>query len=88
MGAHFGFWISSLDYTSVPASVVVVCTQPVFVAILAYLVFRERTSLLSCLGILFALAGTIVIAASGSVGSAATFFGDALALLGAVAVAV
>ena len=44
LGAHFGFWISSLDYTSVASSVVLVCTQPVFVAILAYLVFGERTS--------------------------------------------
>src|SRR5215210_15071 len=37
LGAHFGFWISSLDHTSVAASVVLVSTQPVFVAILAYL---------------------------------------------------
>ncbi|HET9927476.1 MAG TPA: EamA family transporter, partial [Rubrobacter sp.] len=37
LGAHFGFWISSLDYTSVAASVVLVSTQPVFVAVLAYL---------------------------------------------------
>jgi len=87
LGAHFGFWISSLDYTSVAASVVLVCTQPVFVAILAYLVFGERTSPLSFLGILIALAGTAVIASDGSVGSA-TFYGNALALLGAVAVAV
>jgi drug/metabolite transporter (DMT)-like permease len=87
LGAHFGFWVSSLNYTSVAASVVLVCTQPVFVAILAYLVFGERTSLLSFFGILTALAGTFVIAVDGSVGSA-TFFGNALALLGAVAVAV
>ena len=87
LGAHFGFWISSLDYTSVAASVVLVCTQPVFVAILAYLVFGERTSPLSFLGILVALAGTAVIASDGSVGSA-TFFGNALALIGAVMVAV
>jgi len=87
LGAHFGFWISSLDYTSVAASVVLVCTQPVFVAILAYLVFGERTSPLSFLGILVAIAGTAVIASDGSVGSA-TFFGNALALIGAVMVAV
>ncbi|MCA1715884.1 MAG: DMT family transporter, partial [Actinobacteria bacterium] len=74
-------------YTSVAASVVLVCTQPVFVAILAYLVFGERTSPLSFLGILVALAGTVVIASDGSVGSA-TFFGNALALIGAVMVAV
>ena len=84
LGAHFGFWISSLDYTSVAASVVLVCTQPVFVAIVAYLVFGERTSPLSFLGILVALVGTAVIASDGSV----TFFGNTLALIGAVMVAV
>ncbi len=87
LGAHFGFWISSLDYTSVAASVVLVCTQPVFVAILAYLAFGERTSSLSFLGILVALAGTVVIASDGSVGSA-TFFGNTLAVIGAITVAV
>ncbi|MBV9455565.1 MAG: EamA family transporter [Rubrobacter sp.] len=86
LGAHFGFWISSLDYTSVAVSVVLVCTQPVFVAILAYLVFGERTSPLSFFGILAAFAGTVVIASNGSVGSA-TFFGNALAVFGASAVA-
>ncbi len=87
LGAHFGFWISSLDYTSVAASVVLVCTQPVFVAVLAYFVFGERTSQLSFFGILVALAGTVVIASDGSVGSA-TFFGNTLAVIGAITVAV
>ena len=87
LGAHFGFWISSLDYTSVAASVVLVCTQPVFVAILAYLVFGERTSPLSFLGILVAFAGTAIIASDGSVGSA-TFYGNALAVIGAITVAI
>ena len=87
LGAHFGFWISSLDYTSVAASVVLVCTQPVFVAILAFLVFGERTSPLSFAGVLVALAGTMVIASDGSVGSA-TLFGNALAVVGATTVAV
>ena len=87
LGAHFGFWISSLDYTSVAASVVLVSTQPVFVAVLASLAFGERTSPLSFAGILVALAGTAVIAADRSVGSAVVF-GNALALVGAVTVAV
>lgn len=86
LGAHFGFWVSSLDYTTVAASVVLVCSQPVFVAILAYLVFGERTSPLSFLGILIALGGTMVIASEGSVGSA-TLLGNALALIGAITVA-
>ena len=54
---------------------VLVCTQPVFVTILAYLAFGERTPSLSFLGILVALAGTVVIASDGSIGSA-IFFGN------------
>ena len=83
LGAHFGFWISSLDYTSVAASVVLVSNTPVFVAILAYLAFGEKTAPLSFAGILVALAGTVVIAQDGSAGSAAVF-GNVLALLGAL----
>lgn len=83
LGAHFGFWVSSLDYTSVAASVVLVSNTPVFVAILAYLLFGEKTSRLSFAGILVALAGTAVIAQDGSAGSAAVF-GNFLAILGAV----
>ena len=86
LGAHFAFWISSLDYTSVAASVVLVTTQPIFVAILAYLFFGEKTSPMSFAGILVAISGTVVIAQDGSVGSAA-FLGNALALVGAVMVA-
>lgn len=87
LGAHFGFWISSLDYTSVAASVVLVCTAPVFVAILAYLTLGERTSLVSFAGILVAVAGAVLIAGDRSVGSAA-LYGNALALIGAVTIAV
>jgi drug/metabolite transporter (DMT)-like permease len=87
LGAHFGFWISSLEYTSVAASVVLVSTQPVFVAFLAYLLFGERTTPLSFLGIVVAIAGTAIIAFDRTVGSAA-FLGNVLALIGAVTVAV
>jgi drug/metabolite transporter (DMT)-like permease len=87
LGAHFGFWISSLDYTSVAASVVLVSTQPVFVAVLAYLLFGERTTPLSFLGIVIAIAGTALIAFDRTVGSAA-LLGNVLALVGSVAVAV
>jgi drug/metabolite transporter (DMT)-like permease len=87
LGAHFGFWISSLDYTSVAVSVVLVSTQPVFAAILAYLLFGERTSPLFFAGILIALAGTAAIAGDDSVGSA-PIFGNVPALVGAITVAI
>ncbi len=57
LGAHFGFRISSLDYTSVAASVALVSTQPIFLAVLAYMLLGERTSALSFTSLLIALAG-------------------------------
>lgn len=86
LGAHFGLWISSLDYTSVAASAVLVCTVPVFVAIPAYLFLGEKTSAVSVVGIVAAIAGSAVIAGDGSVGSAA-LFGNVLAVLGAITIA-
>ena len=88
LGAHFGTWIASLDYTSVAASVVLVSTTPVFVAVAAYLLFGERTSFVSFVGILVAIAGTAVIAGGGNGSGNTAFFGNVLALLGAVAMAV
>jgi len=88
LGAHFGTWIASLDYTSVAASVVLVSTTPIFVAVAAYLLFGERTSILSFAGIALAIAGTVVIAGGGRGAGDAAFFGNALALVGAVTMAV
>jgi drug/metabolite transporter (DMT)-like permease len=88
LGAHFGTWIASLDYTSVAASVVLVSTTPVFVAVAAYLLFGERTSVVSFVGILLAIAGTAVIAGGGPDTGNAALFGNILALVGAVAMAV
>jgi drug/metabolite transporter (DMT)-like permease len=87
LGIHFALWIPSLDYTSVAASVVLVCTVPVFVALFGYLALGEKTSMLSLAGIFVAIAGSALIASDGSVGSAA-LFGNALAVGGAIAVAV
>ena len=87
LGVHFALWIPSLDYTSVAASVVLVCTVPVFVALFGYLALGEKTSMLSLAGIFVAIAGSALIASDGSVGSAA-LFGNALAVGGAIAVAV
>jgi drug/metabolite transporter (DMT)-like permease len=91
LGAHFWLWIASLDETSVAASVVLVCLQPVFVSILAFVFLRERTPLVASAGIVVALAGTALIALDGAAGAAGgnhPLLGDALALGGAVAIAV
>jgi drug/metabolite transporter (DMT)-like permease len=42
LAAHFVLWISSLSHTSVASSVVLVSTNPIFVAIGSALVLKER----------------------------------------------
>jgi drug/metabolite transporter (DMT)-like permease len=84
---HFALWISSLDHTTVAASVVLVCTQPIFVTLFAWLLLKEKTSAGQMAGIGVAFVGTVLIAADDSVGQGA-LGGNLLALGGAVAVAV
>jgi drug/metabolite transporter (DMT)-like permease len=88
LGAHFGTWIASLQYTSVAASVVLVSTTPVFVAVAAYPLFGERTSAMSFAGIVLAIAGTAVIAGGEHSSGGAAFFGNILALIGTITMAV
>lgn len=84
LALHFGFWISSLDYTSVAASGVLVSTQPVFVAILGRALLDERPSRAAWAGIALAIAGTVVIAGADFALDRRALLGDLLALLGAV----
>ena len=41
LALHFALWTVSLDYTSVASSVVFVSTQPIFVALFAYFLFKR-----------------------------------------------
>lgn len=44
---HFAFWITSLSYTSIASSVVIVTSHPVFVAIISYFLWGERLNKLA-----------------------------------------
>ncbi len=86
LGAHFATWITSLAYTSVASSVVLVSTTPLWVGLASPLVLRERNSPLVWIGILVAVGGGAVIglADAGSAELTAAR-GDVLALVGAIA---
>ncbi|AEH37420.1 DMT family transporter [Halopiger xanaduensis] len=90
LAVHFAAWFESLNYTSVAASVTLVQTQPIFVALGAGLVLGERISRETVVGIAVAVVGAAAMS-FGDAGRAplsdATALGNALALLGAVTVA-
>lgn len=85
LGCHFATWVSSLSYTSIAASAVLVQTMPVWVALAGPLI-GERTSRRGWLGIAIALAGTAAIAVASPGGDryANPMLGDALAVAGAM----
>ncbi|HEX2051627.1 MAG TPA: DMT family transporter [Actinomycetota bacterium] len=88
LALHFATWITSLALTTVAASVLLVTTTPVFVAIAAYLLLRERLSRAGWTGIALTVAGSALIG-GGDLGGrfdASVLAGDALALAGAVTV--
>jgi drug/metabolite transporter (DMT)-like permease len=99
LGVHFAAWISSLAYTSVASSVVLVSTSPLFVAVLAAVFLRERLTGAVLAGLALTLSGATVVGLSDACPAAGcapladmvrgqAFFGDVLALVGAAAGAV
>ena len=61
LAVHFGAWITSLEYTSVASSVVLVTTTPLWVAILSPLVLKERMSRDTWLGLILAMIGGALV---------------------------
>lgn len=83
LGLHFATWITSLFYTSVASSVVIVETIPIWVAILSPFVSHEKLSRLAWTGVAVSFLGVTVISAGDFGLGGKELFGDLLALVGA-----
>ena len=78
---HFGLWITSLSYTSIASSVVLVTAHPAFVAVISYFLWSERLDKLTIGGIIVAFLGVIFINYSGFTFGSQAILGDLLALI-------
>lgn len=87
LALHFAAWISSLSFTTVAASVSFASTQPLWMALLAWLFLGTAPTLGVLGGVLMAVAGAATIGFGDLSGGTEPLLGDALALLGAVAAA-
>ncbi len=89
LALHFAAWISSLEFTSVASSVVLVTTTPLWVALLSPFTLKERLTRGVILGMGIALLGGVIIGLNDRSGGAGSNppLGDLLALGGAVAAA-
>ena len=84
LGWHFYFWIASLNYTSIASSVVLVTTQPVFVAIFSAIFLKEKTGVRGIIAITMAIIGSALIAGFDFELQKDYLWGDLLALAGAI----
>jgi len=88
LAIHFVLWFESLQHTSVASSTSIVCTEVIWVALGFCLFLKGTLSKQAVLAIIIAFAGSVVIAYSDSSAGGAHLYGDILALVSAVAVAV
>ena len=84
LAVHFATWITSLAYTSVASSVMLVTTAPVFVGMLSHWGLRERLSARMFTGILVAVSGGVVIGYGDYATGVDPLIGDLLAIAGAI----
>lgn len=61
LALHFAVWISSLQYTSVASSVVLVTTTPLWVAILSPIVLKESIRKSVIIGLIISIIGGVIV---------------------------
>jgi len=86
LALHFVLWISSLSYTTVASSVVLVTTRPIFVAIASHFLFHEKLSRHTILGIVICLVGAVLIGYGDWRIGSKPLLGDMLAFFGTLSV--
>ena len=87
LAIHFVLWFESLRHTSVASSTTIVCTEVIWVCLGFCLLLKGKLSPKAISAIAVTLAGSGLIAYADS-GSGSQFYGDILALLAAIAVAI
>lgn len=87
LAAHFGLWITSLKMTTVAASVVLVTSHPLMVAVMSHAMLKERLSWPTVVGVLVAFSGVVLLFAE-DLTDPGRLAGDLLALAGAAALGV
>lgn len=88
LAVHFVLWFESLSHTTVASSTTIVCTEVIWVSLGFCLFMKGKLSGKVQLAIAVTIAGSVLIAYADSVTGEVHLYGDMLALLAAVAVAV
>jgi len=88
LATHFALWITSLEFTSVASSVLLVTAHPIFVGPISHFFLKEKLSIFNTIGLVFSIFGVfILVIGNYGLGSLSidTIEGNTLAWLGGLA---
>ena len=88
LSLHFASWISSLDYTAIANSVVLVNTIPLWVGLLTPLISKDRLTKATIVSIIVSVIGGGIIGLGDFATGSKALLGDLLAVVGALCAAV
>ena len=88
LALHFATWISSLDYTAIANSVVLVNTIPLWVGLFTPLIARERLARATLISIIISVGGGVIIGFGDFATGGRALLGDLLAVIGAICAAI
>jgi len=84
LGLHFAVWVTSLFYTTISNSAILVATQPIWVLILELTFLREKIPTRAILGMIIAIGGMVIISHGDFSLGKQFIIGDLLAVAGAI----
>lgn len=82
---HYFFWFTSLQFTSVTSSTLIICTQPLVALAFGYALFKEKVSRNQFILLLVALVGVMIVAWGDIRLSKEALWGDFLTFLAVIA---
>ena len=85
LALHFATWISSLDYTAIANSVVLVNTIPLWVGLFTPLITKDRLARATVISIIISVVGAAIIGFGDFATGGRALLGDLLAVIGAIA---
>ena len=88
LALHFAAWISSLDYTAIANSVVLVNTIPLWVGLFTPLIAKDRIKGSTIISIIVSVVGAAIIGFGDFATAGRALWGDILAVCGAVCAAI
>ena len=88
LALHFATWISSLDYTAIANSVVLVNTIPLWVGLFTPLIAKDRLVRATLISIIISVGGGVIIGSGDFATGGQALLGDLLAVIGAICAAI